>query len=89
MIGCLQTRVRKQPIIALYFEFETVIKFYNLRARADIRVENVCKYYQQMMKLLQKHFLNIIIMDCIFIVRIGILMSAHVLLNILNKLGKK
>ena len=23
MIGCLRTRVRKQPIIALYFEFET------------------------------------------------------------------
>ena len=30
MIGCLQTRVCKQPIIALYFEFETVLKFYNL-----------------------------------------------------------
>ena len=27
MIGCLWTRVRKQPIIALYFEFETVLKF--------------------------------------------------------------
>ena len=25
-------RVRKQPIIALYFEFETVIKLYNLEA---------------------------------------------------------
>ena len=49
MIGCLrtrvrkqpiialyfefETRVRKQPIIALYFEFETVLKFYNLGAR--------------------------------------------------------
>ena len=32
MIGCLRTRVRKQPIIALYFEFETVLKFYNLEA---------------------------------------------------------
>ena len=32
MIGCLQTRVRKQPIIGLYFEFETVLKFYNLKA---------------------------------------------------------
>ena len=30
MIGCL--RVRKQPIIALDFEFETVLKFYNLGA---------------------------------------------------------
>ena len=32
MIGCLRTRVRKQPIFALYFEFETVLKFYNLEA---------------------------------------------------------
>ena len=33
MIGCLRTRVSKQQIIALYFEFETVLKFYNLEAR--------------------------------------------------------
>ena len=32
MIGCLRTRVRKQPIIVLYFESETVRKFYNLEA---------------------------------------------------------
>ena len=32
MIGCLRTPVRKQPIIALYFEFENVVKFYNLEA---------------------------------------------------------
>ena len=32
MIGCLRTRVRKHPIIALYFESETVLKFYNLEA---------------------------------------------------------
>ena len=30
MIGCLQTCVHKQPIIVFYFEFETVLKFYNL-----------------------------------------------------------
>ena len=30
MIGCL--RVRKQPIIALYFESENELKFYNLEA---------------------------------------------------------
>ena len=34
MIGCLRTRVRKQPIIALYFESEIVLKFYNLEARS-------------------------------------------------------
>ena len=28
MIGCLWTRVHKQPIIALYFEFEIVLKFF-------------------------------------------------------------
>ena len=31
MIGCLRTRVRKQPIIALYFESENELKIYNLR----------------------------------------------------------
>ena len=33
MIDWLGTRVRKHPIIVLYFEFETVLKFYNLEAR--------------------------------------------------------
>ena len=32
MIGCLWTRVRKQSIIVIYFEFETELKFYNLGA---------------------------------------------------------
>ena len=32
MIGCLRTRVRKQPINALYFESENELKFYNLEA---------------------------------------------------------
>ena len=32
MIGCLRTCVHKQPIIALYFEFENGLKFYNLQA---------------------------------------------------------
>ena len=32
MIGCLWTHVHKQPIIALYLQFETLLKFYNLEA---------------------------------------------------------
>ena len=32
MVGCLRTHVRKQPIMAPYFESETVLKFYNLEA---------------------------------------------------------
>ena len=32
MIGCLRTRVRKHPIIALYFVFGNELKFYNLEA---------------------------------------------------------
>ena len=32
MIGCLRTHVHKQPIIVLYFKFETVLKIYNLWA---------------------------------------------------------
>ena len=30
--GCTGKRVRKQPIIALYFESEPELKFYNLEA---------------------------------------------------------
>ena len=33
MIGCLRTHVRKQPIIALYFESENELQLYNLEAR--------------------------------------------------------
>ena len=46
MIGCLRTRVRKQPIIALrvrkqpiiafYFESKNELEFYNLEARPAI-----------------------------------------------------
>ena len=32
MIGYLRPRVSNLPIIALYFESETVLKFYNLEA---------------------------------------------------------
>ena len=39
MIACLRTRLRKQPIIALYFESEPVLKFYNLDA---CRLFTVC-----------------------------------------------
>ena len=34
MIGCLRTCVRKQPIIALYFESESELKVYNIEARS-------------------------------------------------------
>ena len=42
MIGCLRTRVRKQPIIALYFESENELKLYNLEAwsHSDPRIVN-------------------------------------------------
>ena len=46
MIGCLRTRVRKQPIIALYFESENELKFYNLEAwvyKKKIITALVCK----------------------------------------------
>ena len=41
MIGCLRTRVRKQPIIALYFESENELEFYNLEARMHAERTNV------------------------------------------------
>ena len=40
MIGYLQSRVRKQPIIAIYFE--TVLKFYNLEALFEFLCVIVC-----------------------------------------------
>ena len=49
MIGCLRTRVRKQPIIALYFESENVLKLYNLEAWfcSDVaHLEIVKQYYK-------------------------------------------
>ena len=36
MIGCLWTLVRKQPIIALYFEFENELKFYSIEANTKL-----------------------------------------------------
>ena len=42
MIGYLRTLVRKQPIIALNIESETVLKFYNLEARYhELRLAHV------------------------------------------------
>ena len=37
----LRLRVRKQPIIALYFESETVLKSYNPEARSMSRMNRV------------------------------------------------
>ena len=42
MIGCLRTHVRKQPIIALYFESENELKFYNLEASASSFLLRLC-----------------------------------------------
>ena len=41
MIGCLRTSVRNQPIIALYFESENELKFYNLKASTIKAVDKV------------------------------------------------
>ena len=37
MIGCLWTPVHKQPIIALYFEFENDLKLNNLGAKGQVQ----------------------------------------------------
>ena len=73
MIGCLRTRVRKQPIIALYFEFETIVKFYNLGARYPYPyLDDKCKLFCMYLAIAG--------------VNIRSHMSAHVLLNLLNEL---
>ena len=46
MIGCLRSRARKQPIIALYFEFEKELKFYNLDASLPLTTLKFCCYTQ-------------------------------------------
>ena len=53
MIGCLRTRVRKQPIIGLYFESETVLKFHNLRV--STKGAPICRHMYQVCIIL---FLN-------------------------------
>ena len=44
MIGCLRRHVHKQPIIALYFEFENDLKFDDLGARTDLSLGSVVLY---------------------------------------------
>ena len=46
MTGCLRTSVRKQPTIALYFEFENELKFYNLDAKLLLYMLTICAQLQ-------------------------------------------
>ena len=54
MIGCLRTRIRKQPIIALYFESENELKIISRPDNVGMRtlsnwfefVLRVCVYYK-------------------------------------------
>ena len=45
MIGCLRTRVRKQASIALYFESENELKFYNIEAYLHYSCLHVTESY--------------------------------------------
>ena len=46
MIGCL--RIRKQPILALYFESENELKFYNLEPRpSNVTMACAFVHFQQ------------------------------------------
>ena len=54
MIGCLQTLVHKQPIIALYFESETVLKFYNLETRSCYDFSIIAYDSRHMIKVRKK-----------------------------------
>ena len=46
MIGCLRTRVSKQPIIALNIESENELKFYNLEARSLVMGTQQDDYFE-------------------------------------------
>ena len=59
--------VRKQPILALYFEFENKLKFYTFEARVKVRhclamVDICAKPYEQMMWKL--HYGNDMTLTC-------------------------
>ena len=54
MIGCLRTRVRKYPIIALYFESENELKFYNHEATG---IEVIKLEYSLKLKIKQNDWL--------------------------------
>ena len=49
MIGCLRTRVRKQPITAFYFDSDNELKFYNLEA-SSLPVFNKCTNVQTLVQ---------------------------------------
>ena len=54
MLGCLRTRALKQPIILLYFESETVLKFYNLEAcvlLSRITDSRMCRWIKNQLTL--------------------------------------
>ena len=59
MIGCLRTRVRKQPIIMLYFESENELKFYNLEARSYKIVRNMGRSATKRLALSPRHRHNL------------------------------
>ena len=85
MIGCLRKRVCKQPIIALYFEFEIELQFYNLEAFSE--VINFLAYSTQLIMKFQLHikikmvknksFLVLKLLDVVVIMLINVKMPTH------------
>ena len=71
MIGCLRTRVCKQPIIALYFEFETVLKFYNLEARSHSGKQSGQMLKIDFLNVLENHTRPQFLFDSIFYVPVN------------------
>ena len=55
MIGCLRTCVRKQPVIALYFESENELKFYNLEARITLKTNQRHREEEQRALTVARH----------------------------------
>ena len=60
MIGCLRTRVRKQPIIALYFESENELKLYN-QGYPNLEVTQVAWLRSRSADLLSTDWENLIL----------------------------
>ena len=94
MIGCLRTRVRKQPIIPLYFESENEIKFYNLRAwftftlQANEMIGNIRNAFNELINDLDwmdEETKNLAREKVAYSIQRGSYTSDHFILNFLNE----
>ena len=83
MIGCLWTRVRKQPITALYCESETVLEFYHLDAwYLALNLPCIIEFIERGEKQYINIFSNIGAFIASFILEMNSLSGVHERMNV-------